>query len=366
MAEKASTVRAEPLADFCVRVFEKMGVSHGDACITADVLVQANLRGIDSHGVARLARYVNGLRDGVMVAQPDERVVVDTPTTVTIEAGAGLGQPVSHRATEMVIEKAAKYGCGFATVRNSNHYGIAGYYAMMMLDHDMIGISLTNAAVLVAPTFARDAMYGTNPIALAVPANKERPIVIDMATSTVPRGKLEVYHRQEKPLPMGWATDERGVPTSDAGRVLENFLKRAGGGLLPLGGAGEELSGYKGYGMGLFVEILSAVLPGAAFLTAVYPKDADGKPLPADLGHFFGAWRLDAFRPPDEFKADMDRFIHELKGGRLAEGAERIYVHGEKEFEEADRRGAHGIPLGAKVEASLKQIASDLDVAYDL
>jgi L-2-hydroxycarboxylate dehydrogenase (NAD+) len=230
----------------------------------------------------------------------------------------------------------------------------------------MIGISTTNAAVLVVPTFGRDAMYGTNPIALAVPASQERPIVIDMATSTVPRGKLEVYHRQEKPLPMGWATDERGVPTADAGRVLDNFVKRAGGGLLPLGGAGEEFSGYKGYGMGLMVEILSAVLPGAAFLTSVYPKDTRGKPLPANLGHFFGAWRLDAFRHPEAFKADMDTFIRELKEGNLAEGTTRIYVHGEKEFEEADRRAEHGIPLEAKVEASLQQTAADLGVAYDL
>ena len=189
---------------------------------------------------------------------------------------------------------------------------------------------------------------------------------MDMASSTVPRGKLEVYHRQEKPLPSGWATDERGVPTTDAGRVLDNFIKRAGGGLLPLGGAGEEFSGYKGYGMGLMVEILSAVLPGAAFLTAVYPKDASGKALPANLGHFFGAWRLDAFRPPQEFKADMDRLIRELKGGNLAEGASRIYVHGEKEFEEAARRAEHGIPLGAKVETSLRQIAADLDIDYSL
>jgi L-2-hydroxycarboxylate dehydrogenase (NAD+) len=265
-----------------------------------------------------------------------------------------------------VIKKAKEYGCGFATVRNSNHYGIAGYYALMALEHDMIGISATNAAVLVVPTFGRDAMYGTNPIALAVPAKEERPVVIDMATSTVPRGKLEVYHRQGKELPLGWATDERGVATTDAGRVLDNFVQRAGGGLLPLGGAGEELSGYKGYGMGLMVEILSAVLPGAAFLTSVYPKDANGRPLPANLGHFFGAWRLDAFRPPEEFKADMDAFIRELKGGNLAEGASRIYVHGEKEFEEADRRAAQGIPLGAKVEASLQQIAADLGVAYNL
>jgi LDH2 family malate/lactate/ureidoglycolate dehydrogenase len=366
MAEVGSTVRAEALSAFCVEVFQKMGVSTEDARVTADVLVQANLRGIDSHGVARLARYVNGLRDGVMLADPEQKVLVETPTTVTLDAAAGLGQPISHRAMKMAMDKARQYGCGFATVSNSNHYGIAGYYPMMALKEDMIGISATNAAVLVVPTFGRDAMYGTNPIALAVPANQERPIVIDMATSTVPRGKLEVYHRQEKGIPVGWATDERGIPTDDVARVLDNFSSRAGGGLLPLGGAGEEFSGYKGYGMGLMVEILSAVLPGAAFLTSVYPKDADGKPLPANLGHFFGAWRLDAFRPPEEFKADMDNLIRELKGGNLAEGASRIYLHGEKEFEEADRRAQNGIPLEPKVEASLKQIATDLDVAYDL
>jgi L-2-hydroxycarboxylate dehydrogenase (NAD+) len=366
MAEMGSTVGAEALAAFCVRVFERMGVPAEDARVTADVLVRANLRGIDSHGVARLARYVNGLRDGVMVARPEQKVVIETPTTVMLDAGSGLGQPVSHRAMTMAIAKAQEFGCGFATVRNSNHYGIAGYYAMMALEHDMIGMSTTNADVLVVPTFGRNAMYGTNPIALAVPAAEERPFVMDMATSTVPRGKLEVYQRQGKALPLGWATDEQGVPTSDAGRVLDNFRQRKGGGLLPLGGAGEEFSGHKGYGLGLMVEILSAVLPGAAFLTSVYPKDAAGKPLPANLGHFFGAWRLDAFRPAAEFKADMDAFIRELKDGSLAEGATRIYVHGEKEFEEGDRRASDGIPLGAKVEESLKQIAADLDVVYDL
>jgi len=366
MAEMGSTVQAEALADFCVRVFEKMGVPTKDARITADVLVQANLRGIDSHGVARLRRYVNGLRDGVMVARPEEKVLIETPTTVTIDAGAGLGQPVSHRAMTMAIQKAREVGCGFATVRNSNHFGIAGYYAMMALGQDMIGIATTNAAVLVVPTFGRDAMYGTNPIALAVPAGGERPFVMDMATSTVPRGKLEVYHRQEKQIPLGWATDENGVPTRDPGRVLDNLVRRAGGGLLPLGGAGELLSGHKGYGMGLMVEILSAVLSGAAFLTHVYPRDARGRPLPANLGHFFGAWRLDAFRESEGFKADMDAFIRELKGGNLAEGASRIYVHGEKEFEEAERRSQGGIPLEAKVEASLKEIAAELGVEYDL
>ncbi len=366
MTDQTAIVRADELKEFCVRVFEKMGVSPEGARITADNLVTANLRGIDSHGVARLARYVNGLRDGVMVARPQERVVTETPTTIVVDAGAGLGQPVSYRVMQQVIARAREFGSGFGAVRNSNHYGIAGYYAMMALEHDMIGLSTTNADVLVVPTFGRNAMYGTNPIALAVPAGEERPFVMDMATSTVPRGKLEVYDRLEKAMPLGWATDEKGLPTADAHHVLDNFTRRAGGGLLPLGGAGEEFSGYKGYGLGLMVEILSAVLPGAAFLTHVYPRDAAGKPQPANLGHFFGAWRLDAFRDPAEFKADMDQVIRELTHASLAEGAARIYVHGEKEFEQADRRREQGIPLGAKVEASLKQIAHDLGVEYRL
>ncbi len=366
MSEAKGTVNADALRRFTARVIEQLGVSGDDAAITADVLVAADLRGIDSHGVARLARYVDGLKNAVMLPQPTEEIHVETPTTATVDAGAGLGQPVSFRAMKLAIQKAQAFGCGFVTVRNSNHYGIAGYYAMMALEHDMIGMSMTNAAVLVVPTYARDAMYGTNPIALAVPAGQQRPFVLDMATSTVPRGKLEVYNRLEKAIPSGWATDERGVPTTDAGRVLDNFARRLGGGLLPLGGAGEEFSGHKGYGLGLFVEILSAVLPGAAYLTSVYPKDSGARSLPADLGHFFGAWRVDAFRPIADFKADMDAMISRLKGAPLADGASRIWIHGEKEFEAAERRQREGIALNPKVEANLRQLATDLGVFYDL
>jgi L-2-hydroxycarboxylate dehydrogenase (NAD+) len=366
MTEMGSVVRAESLQDFCVRAFVKMGVSPEDAHITADVLVRANLRGIDSHGVARLARYVNGLRDGVMLARPEETIVAQTPTTVTLDAGAGLGQPVSYRAMHMSVQKAQEYGCGFATVRNSNHYGIAGYYAMMALDQDMIGISTTNAAVLVVPTFGRNAMYGTNPIALAVPAGEERPFVMDMATSTVPRGKLEVYERQEKPLPQGWATDEHGVPTDDAGRVLKNLLARVGGGLLPLGGAGELLSGHKGYGLALLVDVLCGVLPGAGYANNIYPKTPQGKALPANVGHFFGALRVDAFRPLEEFKVTMDDIIQRLKRTSKAEGAERIYIHGEKEYEITQERRANGVILHPKVVEDLKAIAKETNLVYDL
>jgi len=251
-------------------------------------------------------------------------------------------------------------------VRNSNHFGIAGYYAMMALERDCIGISMTNAAVLVVPTFGRDAMLGTNPISVAAPASQERPFVLDMATSTVPRGKLEVYSRLEKPLPMGWATDESGTPTSDAQRVLENFKQRAGGGLLPLGGAGELLGGHKGYGLALMVDVLCAVLSGAAYANMVYPKDAQDKPLPSAIGHFFGAWRVDAFRPAEEFKAAMDDLQQRLKGAPKAEGQSRIYIHGEKEYEEADRRSRDGIPLNPKVAADLRAIGEELGVRYDL
>ena len=361
-------VGAESLKRFCERVFEKLGVPEDDARIAADVLVAADLRGIDSHGVARLRRYANGLRDGMMVARPEVQVVTETPTTALIDAGAGLGQPVSYRAMQKAIEKALDVGAGFVTVRNSNHYGIAGYYAMMALEQDCIGLSTTNAGVLVVPTFGRDAMLGTNPIAVAAPAGEERPFVLDMATSTVPRGKLEVYNRLEKPLPLGWATDETGRPTTDTGRVLRNFMDKTqgGGGLLPLGGAGELVGGHKGYGLGLLVDILCGVLPGAAYADLVYPKTPDGKSLPSKIGHFFGAWRVDAFRPADEFKAAMDDLQQRLKNAPKAEGQERIYVHGEKEYEEAERRSQEGIPLNPKVAADLQAIAEELAIGCAL
>lgn len=359
-------VWADPLGSFCAGVFEQLGVPGADADIVAEVLVAADLRGIDSHGVARLKRYVDGIRDGMMVPHPNERVVAETPATANIDAGAGLGQPVSHRAMDRAIEKALKVGAGFVTVHNSNHFGIAGYYAMMALAHDCIGISMTNAAPLVVPTFGRDAILGTNPIALAAPAGREHPFVLDMATSTVPRGKLEVYNREEKALPLGWATDETGVPTSDAGHALDNLLSRCGGGLLPLGGAGDVMGGHKGYGLALLVDVMCAVLSGAAYANLVYPRTKDGRPLPSNIGHFFGAWRLDAFRPPAEFRAAMDDLQQRLRSIPKANGQSRVYVHGEKEFEEAERRAREGILLNPKVAADLRAIAADVGVAYDL
>ena len=359
-------IQAEALQDFCIRVFQKMDVPDEDARITTNVLVAADLRGIDSHGVARLRWYVNGLGNGAMLARPSVQVITETPATALIDAGAGLGHPVSLRAMQRAIQKAQGNGAGFVTVRNSNHFGIAGYYAMMALEHDCIGITMTNARKLVLPTFGRDSMFGTNPIAVAAPAGREHSFVLDMATSTVPAGKLEVYGRLEKTLPLGWVADETGAPMTDAGQALENIRQLSQGGLLPLGGAGELLGGHKGYGLALVVEILCAILSGAAYADLVYPKTPEGDPLPSRIGHFFGAWRVDAFRPVDEFKAAMDDLQRRLKEVPKAEGHDRVYVHGEKEYEEAERRSRDGIPLNPKVVADLRAIGEEMGVKHDL
>lgn len=362
MTEKVEHVEANVLKCFCAEVLQKLDVSREHAEIVADVLVSADLRGIESHGVARMSRYVNGIKSGTMKPRANTTLVRETLCTVTIDADAGLGQPVSHRAMMLAISKAREHGMGFVSVRNSNHFGIAGYYAMMALKEDMIGICTTNSEVLVVPTFGRNALLGTNPIAIAVPAGKEKPFVLDMSTSTVTRGKLEVYARLEKPIPLNWATDEKGIATDDPARVLQNIIRRAGGGLLPLGGASEETSGHKGYGLALAVEIFSAVLSGGLYADKVYPKTTDGRPLPSGIGHFFGAMRVDAFRSLDEFKRDMDDLIGRLKSASKAEGAERIYVHGEKEFEETERLLRKGIPLNAKVAEELRGLARGLDL----
>jgi L-2-hydroxycarboxylate dehydrogenase (NAD+) len=360
-----TVVQADTLKLFCRHVFEKLGVSTEAADVTADVLVQADLRGIGSHGVARLRRYVTGLREGQMAVKPNVTVVHETSTTTLIDGDGGLGPPIGVQGMRMAIEKAKEMGVGFVAVRNSNHYGIAGYYAMMALEHEYIGISLTNADVLVVPTFGRDAMLGTNPISVAVPSGGDHPFVLDMATSVIPKGKIEVYQKSNKELPIGWASDEFGIATTDAGQVLHNLNNKMGGGLLPLGGVGELMGGHKGYGLALLVDILCGVLSGAGYADTIYPKTPEGKSQPANVGHFFGALRVDGFRPLTEFKATMDDIMRRLKNSPKAEGQQRIYIHGEKEFEATEERMATGIPLHPTVVADLKAIAEETGVGHD-
>ncbi len=352
-------IQEKPLRTFCEQVLMKFGVPAQDAQVTTDVLVLADLRGIESHGVARLQRYVTGLKEGYMKPTDHSTIVRETKATALLDGGQSLGQVVGKKGMELAITKAKETAVGVVTVRNSNHYGIAGYYALMALEHDLIGMSMTNAAPLVVPTFGRTSVLGTNPIAITAPTSKETPFVFDMATATVPRGKVEVYNRLGKPMPKGYAVDETGADTTDPARVLNALAKRLGGGLLPLGGAGEEFGGHKGYGLALMVDVLSGVLPGAATGLKVYEDET--KP---DVGHFFLAIDPAAFRPLDEFKRDMDRLARELKDSPKAEGQPRIYVAGEKSFAKMAKYRTEGIPLGPKVVENLKQIGSELRVPW--
>ena len=366
MNSEYRTVQPQALASFCRRVFEGFGVPSPDAQTAADNLVAGDLRGVESHGVARLQRYVTGLKNGVMVPKPTLRIVKETPCTALLDGGAALGQVAGKWGMEMAIAKARQYGTGFVTVGNSNHYGIAGYYSMMALPHDLIGIALTNSTPDVVPTFGRTVMVGTNPISVAVPAGREKPFVLDMATAVVPSGKLENYKRKGRKIPLGWAVDDKGQPCDDPGRVWDNMRGGVGGGLLPLGGAGEEFSGHKGYGLGLLVDILSGVLSGSANTNLVYPKTSEGKPLPSLVGHFFGCLRIDFFRPLEEFKRDMDDMMRRLKESPKAEGADRIYIHGEKEFALEEKYRREGIPLYHKVYENLQAIAGEAGVVFDI
>jgi len=353
MSAEFNTVWVEPLTEFCQKVFEKMGVPSKEAFMTSEVLVLADLRGIESHGVARLRRYYTGLKNGMMMSTPSIKVIRKTPITALIDGGGALGQVAGNFGMKMAIDKALKNGLGFVTVGNSNHYGIAAYYSLMALKHDLIGISLTNSDSYVVPTFGKEVMLGTNPISVTVPAMKERAFVLDMSTAVATLGKFEVYHRLGKKIPLGWATDEKGRSCDDPGQVLSNIRGKAGGGILPLGGEGEEFGGHKGYGLDFLVDIFSGILSGSGYLNLLYPKSPEGKPLPSRVGHFFGAIRVDYFRPLDEFKRDMDDAILRLRYAGKAEGQNRIYIHGEKEFELEEKYRKEGIPLYYKVYGDL-------------
>jgi L-2-hydroxycarboxylate dehydrogenase (NAD+) len=359
-------VRAEPLTRFCQQVFEKMGVPVQEAYTTSEVLVLADLRGVESHGVARLRRYYNGLKTGMMFPRPDIKVVHETPLSALIDGGGALGQVAGKKGMDLAIEKAIKSGFGFVAVKNSNHYGIAAYYSLMALKHDLIGISLTNSDAYVVPTFGRTFLLGTNPISVTVPALEEKPYVLDMSTAVATLGKLEVYTRKGKKIPPGWAVDETGRSCEDPSRVLNNIKAKIGGGLLPVGGVGEDFGGHKGYGLDLLVDIFSGVLSGSANTNLLYPKTADGNPLPSLVGHFFGAMRVDFFRPVEEFKKDMDDMIRRLRNSPKAEGCDRIYIHGEKEFELEEKYRREGIPLYFKVYDDLKAIGYEVGVPFSL
>ncbi|HEY1975551.1 MAG TPA: Ldh family oxidoreductase [Candidatus Baltobacteraceae bacterium] len=347
----------EKLKHFIVEVLERSGVARAHAEVVADVLSAADLRGIESHGVARLeSYYVGRIRSGNLKPRPNYTIVRESPTSIVYDADNGLGHPVAKMAMEAVIAKAREFGAAFGAVRNSNHYGIAGYYAMMALEHDMIGMSSTNSVKYAAATFGREVVLGTNPFAFAIPAGNEPAFVLDFATTTVPKGKLEVMKRKQKKLEPGWAIDADGNMTYDPDEALR-------GALLPLGGFGTEGGGHKGFGMGLLADILCGVLSGGCFgPTLPFAHETQE----GAISHWFGAFRVDGFRDVDEFKADMDAELRYFKESSAARGAQRIMVAGEPEILKAAYHRQYGVPVHAKVWDGLQRLASELDIPFDI
>lgn len=353
----------EGLFSFTKNIFIKMGCSEKDAQTATEVLLSADLRGVDSHGVARLSGYVRLWEAGRINPTPSISIVHETPSTAVVDGDGGLGLVVAPFAMQVAIEKAKNAGTGWVSVKNSNHYGIAGYHAMQALKQDMIGLSMTNASPLVSPTFSRERLLGTNPISVAIPANEEPPFVADMATTTAANGKLEILQRKQQEAPLGWIQDKEGKPTTNAFGVKE------GGALLPLGGDREHGS-HKGYALGSIVDIFSAVLSGANYGPWVPPFVAflqpDPNPVGEGIGHFFGAMRVDAFRPADEFKTHMDNWIKRFRSAKTTPGHEKVLIPGDPERELEKERMKNGIPLLEPVQKDLAELGEKLGIDFEL
>ncbi|MEP1097421.1 MAG: Ldh family oxidoreductase [Cyclobacteriaceae bacterium] len=358
MAE-ATLYSKEDLFRFTSQLLQKIGCSEEHASQAAGVLISADLRGVDSHGVARLSGYVRLHEKGRLNANPDIKTTHETPSTAVVDGDLGLGLVVGPHAMNLAIEKARTVGSGWVAVKNSNHYGIAGYHAMMALEHDCIGISLTNASPLVSPTFSKERLLGTNPISIAIPAKDQPPFVLDMATTTAANGKLEVLQRKGLDAPEGWLQDQEGHITTNAKGLIE------GGSMRPLGGDREHGS-HKGYALGAVVDILSAVLSGANYGPWVPPFVAFIEPNPNPvgdgLGHFFGAMRVDAFREADEFKRHMDNWIQRFRASETVDSKEKVLIPGDPEREMEEQRSKEGIPVLPQVVQDLRNLGEKFGV----
>lgn len=357
-----TVITHDSLRTFTFQVFQKMGCSDADAEQATDTLLSADLRGIDSHGVARLSGYVRLWKAGRINPRPLIRIIHETPSTATIDGDKGLGLVVAPKAMAIAMKKAEQAGTGWVAVKNSNHYGIAGYHAMKALQKDMIGMSMTNASPLVSPTFSAERLLGTNPIAIAIPTSEQPPFVADFATTTVANGKLEILQRKDEDAPQGWVQSKEGEATTDSAAV------KKGGALLPLGG--DRIHGsHKGYCLGSIVDIFSAVLSGAGYGPWA-PPFVSFLPLPEDpvgegLGHFLGAMRIDAFRPREEFKKHMDNWIQRFRSAKPAQGQEKVLIPGDPEREMTEKRLMNGIPLLTPVIDDLQEVAQELNLKFE-
>jgi L-2-hydroxycarboxylate dehydrogenase (NAD+) len=354
-------VPADVLQEFVEQVFAALGTPPEDARICAEVLVASDRRGIESHGVGRLEVYYDRIRAGVQLVETAIELVHETETTALIDGHHGMGAVIAYRAMRLAMDKARQYGVGSVAVRNSTHFGIAGYYALMAAQEGMMGLALTNARPVIPPTFGVEPMLGTNPIAFAAPSDAGFPFCFDAATSTVSRGKIEVLARAEKPTPEGWVIDAAGAPLIDSKQILRG-LEIGATMLLPLGGAGEETGGYKGFDLASMVEILCASLCGGAFMKDLLGFAPDGSRRPYMLGHFFLAIDIEHFLPLDLSRQITGQIMRDLQNARHAPGQERIYVAGEKEHERQELVRQRGIPVNRNLRRDLQTVRDGLDI----
>jgi LDH2 family malate/lactate/ureidoglycolate dehydrogenase len=349
----------DSLENFMVDVFKGIGVPEEDARICADVLITSDKRGIDSHGIGRLKPiYYDRIKTGIQSPKTDIEIVKDGPTTAVIDGHNGMGQVIAKKSMALAIEKAKKMGLGMVAVRNSTHYGIAGYYALMAIKEGMIGITGTNARPSIAPTFGIENMLGTNPLTFGMPSDEEFPFVLDCATSIAQRGKIEVYDRTEKEIPSGWVIGQDGKTRTDTHQILQD-LKTGKAALAPLGGIGEETAGYKGYGYAAVVEILSAALQNGKYLKMLSGVE-DGIQVPINIGHFFIAINVSSFIGLELFKKISGDILRSLRFSKKAPEAERIYTAGEKEYLAWLERKDKGAPINQNLQQQILTLKEEL------
>ena len=361
MPDKTYRISVDVLKKFMIDVFLGAGVPEEDAKICTDVLITSDLRGIESHGIGRLKMYYDRIKSGQQKPVTNFEIVRQTPATALVDGNHGMGMIIGTKAMNLAIEKAKIYGMGSVAVRNSTHFGIDGYYANMAVEAGMIGMSFTNARPSISPTFGVDPMLGTNPIAFGAPTDEGCPFLFDAATSITQRGKIEVLDREEKSVPEGWVIDRNSQSSTDAPEILKALPKKEAS-LLPLGGMGEALGGHKGYGLATMVEILSASLQNGSFLYDLIGFDKEGNKQPFKLGHFFMVINIEAFTELEEFKKTTGDILRELRNSSKAPGQERIYTAGEKEYENAKRILAEGVPAVPNLQKDIKFLQQELNL----